>query len=219
MASLRAGETGVDREAFEVMLPGLSLMAASSVFLVVSPTVSGAVLWISFLTLGEVSLPLPPPCSAMQQRGLVKPWMSTGWNRTGERALESQASGSRKGSNVAVARRSGRPDGWRGLWSSRRVGAKACSWRSPRSRIWSSPGPRSSSSGGSTRASTPTAATAATTSDTSAPCPWPTAPAPRPTAPAPPSMTRPSPTVPPPVFSAQAAPSPPLAHPRLGPRS
>mmetsp|Transcript_46347 Transcript_46347/g.108785 ORF Transcript_46347/g.108785 Transcript_46347/m.108785 type:complete len:185 (+) Transcript_46347:1594-2148(+) len=35
------------------MLPGLSLMAASSVFLVVSPTVSGAVLWISFLTLGE----------------------------------------------------------------------------------------------------------------------------------------------------------------------
>lgn len=43
----------VAREAFEVMLPGLSLMAASSVFLVVSPTVSGAVLWISFLTLGE----------------------------------------------------------------------------------------------------------------------------------------------------------------------
>jgi len=43
-----------DRETFRVMLPGMLVMAASPVFLVISPTVSSAVAWISFLTIGEV---------------------------------------------------------------------------------------------------------------------------------------------------------------------
>ena len=43
------------RETFSVILPGMWLMAFSPVFITLSPTVLGAVLWLVFLTLGEVA--------------------------------------------------------------------------------------------------------------------------------------------------------------------
>ena len=48
------GAFTADHHAFEVFMPGLWIMAASPVFLVLSPSVASAALWLSFLTLGEV---------------------------------------------------------------------------------------------------------------------------------------------------------------------